>query len=142
MESPNQIRVFSSFKPFLQLLQSYNTENYKKCRRAQLVKNIGLAFGMTVLIALLPISIVLIIWCLIDKNVTLQKVVVIAPLILTIFQLFVKICSLVTKNRHVNETIARLQGVIDQRKYLYATSFTFYCSSRKQKLLSCECRLA
>lgn len=117
MESPNQIRALRSFSPFLQLLQSYNTENFVDCRRTELVKNIGLAFGTTVLIAVLPITIGLLISRFIGENVTLHKAVVIAPLLITIFQLFVKICSLINKNRHVKETMQRLQSVIDQRKY-------------------------
>lgn len=116
MEKSDKICVLSSFDPFLRFLRAYNSENFVQTNRILKMKNIGFAFFVTLFIGLMPILIVLTVWCLIDNSAGLQNIVVAAPLLFTVSQLFIKIVVLVVKNGDVSKAIQRLQIVVDQRK--------------------------
>lgn len=116
MEKSDKICVLSSLGPFLRFLRAYNAENFGQSNPIHKVKNLAFACFVTIFIALMPILIALTIWCLIDKKAALQNIVVAAPLLFTVFQLFIKIVVLVARNGDVSKTIQRLQIAIDQRK--------------------------
>lgn len=129
MKRLNKVHTLTAFKPFFWLLKAYDSKKFANKDWLCLVKNIGFALGVTVLIALLPTSIVLTIWCLIERNDVLRNVVVAAPLLFTLLQMFIKILVLVNKHGKVNETLGNLQRVIDQRMCTTFFSYEFSMSN-------------
>lgn len=119
----NKVHALTAFKPFFRLLTAFDSRNFVKIGWLRWVQNICFAFGVTVLITFLPTSIVLVIWALIDKNDALQNVVVAAPLLITILQLFIKIVILTNKHGEVSATLEQLQRVIDQRTCFFLPFF-------------------
>lgn len=116
MEKSKKICVLRAFNRFLWLLRAYNTENFSHVNWFRFLHNIAYAIFVTLFIGLIPTLIVLGIWCLVDENANKQEIVVATPLLLTILQLFIKMATLIMKNRAVFETKDKLQAVIDQRK--------------------------
>lgn len=117
MEKPKEIRAFKSLDPYLHILRAYNSENFCQTNRLYLLKNIGFACVTTIFSSLLPIIIVLATWWLLDRSGVIQHVIVIAPIILTLVQMFIKYMALTMKNRVISETIKRLQNAIDTSRY-------------------------
>lgn len=118
MKKTNKVRALTAFRPFYRLLKAYDSRNFEKIDW----QNIGIAFGVTVLISLPPAIIALAIWRLIEKNDDLENLIISAPLIITILQLFIKILILVKKHREISEILDQLQRVIDQRTWLFLVS--------------------
>lgn len=117
MKKLNKIVVLTAFNPFLRLLQAYNADNFKPSERIQMFENLCFAFGVTMLIAVLPTSMILTMWYFFDDTSTVKNIVVAAPLILTILQMFINAVASVLKNCDVTRTIGRLQGFVDCREY-------------------------
>lgn len=118
MIKPEKIIVLHAFDPYLRILKAYNPEKFKQKNQFQILQSICLAFGVTILSALIPIWFGLAIWSLADKNTSIMRGIVVAvPLLFTIIQLFVQFVAFEVKNQNILETIDKLQATVDQRKF-------------------------
>lgn len=116
MEKLRKIVVFNAFSPYLHILMSYKSDNFRSNNPILIVKNSCIAVGLMVSLALLPISIGLTIWGLIDKSAAMRNVVIAIPLLITFSQMFMKFVTLILESCKVNATIGQLQRVVDQRE--------------------------
>lgn len=116
MDATKKTRVLQAFELYLNILKIFNVENFKQSNGEKTLKNIGFACGMTGCLSLIPFLSVLLIWHLVGTSEVLRHFCLIAPLIISILQMGIKYIALASKNRVINETIERLQNVIDQRK--------------------------
>lgn len=112
----NKIRSLTAFNPFLRYLRAYNADNFNQSDRNRTVQSTFLVFSVTVLLALLPISVVLTVWNLSDQNSTMKKAIPSAPILLAILQMFLQGVALIKKSQHIHKTIERLQTIISRRK--------------------------
>lgn len=115
MAKPNKITVLGEFRPYYHVLEAYNAEKFN-ANRPQAIKNIGFALGLAIFIAFIPNAILLALWKLIDEDCALAEAIAVLPILFTILQYLITIVVLVWENRPIDETIARLQSAIDQRK--------------------------
>lgn len=82
-------------------------------------KSIFVAFGVTILIASIPIvSALAVLQFFENQDFSIIKIVRSAPTVLSIIYIWIEFIALVWKIRAVMETIERLQNVIDQRKFI------------------------
>lgn len=113
----NEIRVWSAFKPFLRILNAYNCDKFRYGTRWRFnSQNVFYAFSSTMMVFLLLATIILLVWHLIEINVSLENYLVELPIAISILQMEVIFITLLLKNRIITTTIQRLQGIIDQRK--------------------------
>lgn len=115
VEEAKKICVFEQFQSYFPILQVYNSENYQQTNRVDLLKNVLFGLGVTIILAFVPNEAVLAIWYLFELG-DLSKVIVAVPLLLTLFHMFVLLVSMVTQNRRIQATFARIQNVVNQRK--------------------------
>lgn len=109
-----QIRALEKFTPFLRILQAYDAENLGKS--AGFPYNRCFAFTITVIVVMFMCASTLGVWYLIEFSDDMGKVVISAPVMLTLLKELISYLSLFAKHRFVDKTIAWLQKIVDQRK--------------------------
>lgn len=115
MEESKKIYVFKSIKSYLPILQVYNSENYQQTNRVDWLKSVFHAVGVTTLLAFIPNEVLLAIWYLFDVG-DLSKVIVVTPLLLTIFHMFILFVAMTKENRQILATFDLIEYVVNQRK--------------------------
>lgn len=86
MSKTSDIRVLVKLRPLLRLLNVYNRSHFEQPNWRDLLKSIGSAFGVTVIVISLPVFIVLIAWNLIDNGIQWKQCVVGVPIMITLSQ--------------------------------------------------------
>lgn len=123
MANTTTVRVFTPFNTYLRILKAYNSENFQRSDPRNCLRNVCYAIGVTVLIALIPIVIALVVWYIFDNGASMNAVVVGTPIILTLLQFVVIFIGLIAENRIISQTIHRIQVTIDQRMYFSRETF-------------------
>lgn len=139
MADPEKLRVFSAFKYFLIILKALNFENFERKGRNRVVQNVCLACGVTLFVALMPITFMLGLWYIYDYNCKIKIIVIVIPPILTVLQLFLTFITLRANNRVISETIERIQELIDQRKCIfYIFPYEYFAPVAEQGGAKCK----
>lgn len=117
MENPKKTRALEHFRPYLRLLEAYNSEHFHHRDWRSLLCRISYALCATAMVLLLPIYVSLAIWHLIETSVDLKTFVAQIPIQYSLLQMTVILTTLVAKNRTIAETLTKLQHLIDQREF-------------------------
>lgn len=115
MAEMRKIHVLHAFQPYFRTLQIYNAENFTQSDRLKILRNFGFTVVVTAFVALIPNTILLAIWLLIEHDAPLRKLVIAIPLLLTLLYTLIAYIVLALRNRAIGGTIGELQSVIDQR---------------------------
>lgn len=136
----NEIRVLKAFRPFLSILNAYNWDkfHYGANWRSN-PQNIFYAFSSTMIVFLLPATVILLFWYLIEISVSFGIFLVELPIAISILQMEVIFIALLLKNRTVTTTIQRLQQIIDQRKCVWFLQSLRKCPQCKFPLIPIGC---
>lgn len=114
MKNSKRIHVFNQLKPYFCLLAAYNGNNFIQPQWRHYVQSVFVAFCAIMVNFMLFAFFVLMAWHLIENSGDLKKLVVTLPLLISLFQVHSSFISLSTKNHIVNETINRLQRIVDR----------------------------
>lgn len=130
MGNAEKLCVLEAFRPCLPILKVYNIENFERIDRDSFMRNMCLAFGLTVIEIIFPMLIVVLgIWNIFDNDGALKIAVVVIPPILTLFQLITTFITLAAENRIISGTFNRIQSVVNESKQ--CPLYTFYCLKTK-----------
>lgn len=118
MNNTGYIRVLVAFAPFLRLIKSYNLDNFHHCNWRCNLASVKYAFITTTIIVSIPIFHVLGIWHLIENEADLSTISVSLPILTSFTQMELTLIALILKNRTIDETIKRIQQLVDEREFL------------------------
>lgn len=120
--NPKEISISRAFRPFLRQLNAFNCENfqYNNTKWRSILRNVFYAFASTMMIFLLAAISVLAFWFLIEINANLKRFFVSLPLVISTTQMEITLIVLLMKNRVINNTIDRLQSLVNQRELFIA----------------------
>lgn len=121
-----KIRVLNSFRPYLRLLNAFKLDNFYQCDWFSIRQSIYYAIYTSLLLILIPAAIVLGAWYWIENRGDLRKSIVVFPLLISMVQVVLSFVALIRRNSVINETIYRIQNIINQRKYLILVLAIFY----------------
>lgn len=116
MATQRHFHVLDKFRPYLHLLQVYNSSNFPLENWHHILHKAVYALVAFLVNMALVMVIILGIWDLIENRVDLRKVVAGLPILTSLLQMEVKFVALILKNHTVNDTINKLQRIINQRK--------------------------
>lgn len=128
-----RIFVFSEFRPYLRFLSAYNIDNFYGNDFCFIFKNIFLAIWLLSLVIAIILIAVLSYWSCIDTGLTLDKLALTLPIILSIVQTILTHFSLSMNNRLISATIEFLQFAVDERKLFL--DFIYFHSRRNRFLI-------
>lgn len=114
MENSKRIHVFNQLKPYFCLLTAYNGNNFIQQQWRRYVQSVLVAFCAIMVNFMLFVFFVLMVWHLIENSGDLTKLIVTLPLLISLFQVHSSFISMSMKNHIVNETINRLQCIVDR----------------------------
>lgn len=124
MDNSGPVHVLHKLRAFLRLMNAYNPAYF----RENTPRSVAFAICATGIIFLIPIFISLGALYLIENNAELRKVVVALPIMFTFGQTDAAFVAILLKYRIINETIDRLQTVVDQRKLKFLQFFFCFFS--------------
>lgn len=113
----DRVRVLNELRPFLRLINAYNSDYFRDSNWRGSLRSVCIALCATIMICLIPIFISLGAWYLIENEAAMRKVVVALPILFTFGQTDATFVALILRHRIINETIDRLQKVVDQREF-------------------------
>lgn len=139
MTNSRKIHVFGGSRFFLRILTAYNSDNFHQHDWRCSLKSISYAFGATLINLSVSTVLILAVWYLIDIRTNVEKFLVSLPLAVSLLQTQATFNALMVNNRRIDETIKRLQQLVDERKLgilLYQRSPFFpsiyqFCSFHK-----------
>lgn len=112
--------VFKEFRRLSRILAVYNRENFQVIDRKARWKNASIAFIFTVLLISLGLLFVSAIWHCFDCGFAISEIAFAIPTSLCILQILSTYFSMAINNRKIAQTVACLQKVITERKFLPA----------------------
>lgn len=114
-----EIRVLNRFRPYLRVLQAFNHENFHHHDWRSTRRSIYYGCFSFLIGTFTATVIFLSVWFLIDNDCDFGKLVVLLPLQMSIIQMGLTFLPLVKNNRIINETIERIQLVVEKREYAF-----------------------
>lgn len=119
MNNQPELCVLSAFRPFLRILNAFNSDSFHSDNNKNswfIRSSVFCAFGAILIGAAIFNYFVLIAWYLFENGANLEKCMIAVPILVTLLQLELTFIALVGKNTIITETIEQLHGVINQRK--------------------------
>lgn len=113
MTNSNKIRIFAEFIPYLRIINALDSANFGHRDWRQNLRNVRYAFCALVVIVMLPVSIMLGVWFLIEHNADVNTCVVAFPLLTSILQMHLTFVALLMNRRTLSEAFDQLQRSID-----------------------------
>lgn len=114
MERRNgESHILSACRPYLRMLQAYNSENLHQDNWRT---NVFYVILTSMLVVLLPTLMISASWYLIEAKADLKHISASLPLILTLIQVEMTLITMIINNRAIAETIDQVQKVINKRK--------------------------
>lgn len=136
MNNSGYIRVLDAFNPYLRLIKSYNSNNFRQPNWHCISSNAFYAFVATTTLISLPIFQVLGIWYMFENEASLINMAITLPILITITQIEITFGALIIKNGVIDEIINKLQQLIDHRESWYWQSRTFLKNSKEPNTYS------
>lgn len=115
----NKIRVLHVLSPFLRLLHTYHSDNFRNKNWSAILCSVFSALLATVIVLWLPLIIVLKFWHLIEVGANFARFAVSFPLVISLVQMQITCIVLIMKSSALNNAINRLQELVNQRKFLF-----------------------
>lgn len=115
MSSNKEIHVFESFRPFLRILQVYNSNNIPVNRMEkfyQIVKIIGFSFLVLLCLTIIAFGV----WFCVIFDFRFDKAAQPIAVLLYSAQLLCMYSALIIQNRRINAIVDRMHDLINQRK--------------------------
>lgn len=108
-----EINALKACRPYLRLLQAYNSENFSHNNQRENHSAFYLLFT-TIMVLLMPSLLILSAWHLMETESDMKTIVVTTPLCVTLVHATVISIALIVNNRTITETIGRIQKIINQ----------------------------
>lgn len=115
----NEIQSLKKFRQFLPLLNAYNADNFRNCKRRIILKSVFYACCATVMVVSNIIWVILMAWYLFEHYVEWIKCVITVPLIATMIQFNIAFIMMMVQNRSITMTIDQIQTVINEREFRF-----------------------
>ena len=116
MNNPGYIRVLNDFTPYLRLITSFNPDHFCHRNSRYISFSVFYAFVATVILLSMPIHHVLGIWHLTEIEANLKGIAIAVVFLITFTLSEAIFIALLMKNDVIDETIKKLQQLIDQRE--------------------------
>lgn len=112
-----EINILNACRPYLRLLQAYNSENFCHNNWRDILHSAFYVFSITITILLIPLLFILSVWHLIEKGSDMKTSVVITPLCVTLVHTGVTSITLIVNNRAITKILSQIQKIVDQSKF-------------------------
>lgn len=116
MENSKKIHILNEFRPYLRLIEAFNHEHFNDTDWHGIKSSVFYAFCAVLTILLAPTVALLLFWRCAENNFDFIIFVVTIPLLISSLQVDSIFIALMWKSPIVNETIERVQKLVDRRE--------------------------
>lgn len=121
MENPRSVYVFSALKPFLRLITAFNRDNFLQKHGQNYLRGVFNAILAALTHLVLILFLLLMVWPLIKNGADLKELMVLLPMVISLFQVHSSLIGFTMANRDVTDTIKFLQHIVDRSEFVSLT---------------------
>lgn len=118
MDNLQEIHVLAKFRPFLRLIEAFNSETLR--HRSWYLDLLGICYVLcaTIMLFIIPLIVILIVWYLIESGGEMRISVALIPIAISVVQFYLTFVALIVNNRIMSEAIDQIQEAVSRRKCL------------------------